>query len=137
MPIASLPNGDQTVLGGNDRVTVDSFSFGGALQAVSKAHLFNRPNQFLVGASIDLGRARVKSQSELGVLDPRTLAVSGLGIIDQSLTPDLDPGDVEVTPVDLIGRTQYYGLYFMNTLDVTDRLAVTVGGALQSCQHQA
>ena len=129
VPLASLPNGDQTVLGGNDRVTVDSFSFGGALQAVSKAHLFNRPNQFLVGASVDLGRARVKSQSELGVLDPRTLAVSGLGIIiDQSLNPDLDAGDVEVTPVDLIARTQYYGLYFMNTLDVTDRLAVTVGG---------
>ena len=33
-----------------------------------------------------------------------------------------------MTPVDLIARTQYYGLYFMNTLDVTDRLAVTVGG---------
>jgi outer membrane receptor protein involved in Fe transport len=129
VPIASLPNGDQTVLGGNDRVTVDSFSFGGALQAVSKAHLFNRPNQFLLGGSVDLGRARVKSQSELGVLDPRTLAVSGLGIIiDQSLNPDLDAGDVEVTPVDLIARTQYYGLYFMNTLDVTERLAVTVGG---------
>ena len=74
VPIASLPNGDQTVLGGNDRVTVDSFSFGGALQAVSKAHLFDRPNQFLVGASVDLGRAHVTSQSELGVLDPRTLA---------------------------------------------------------------
>ena len=71
----------------------------------------------------------MKSQSELGVLDPRTLVVSGLGIIiDQSLNPDLDHGDVEVTPVDLIVRTHYYGLYFMNTLDVTDRLAFTVGG---------
>src|SRR5262245_30242630 len=129
VPIAGLPNGDQTVLGGNDRVTVDSFSFGGALQAVSKAHLFNRPNQFLVGASVDLGRAHVTSQSELGVLDPRTLAISGLGIIiDQSLNPALDAGDVEITPVDLIARTQYYGLYVMNTLDVTDRLAVTLGG---------
>src|SRR5262245_3172528 len=129
VPIASLPNGDQTVLGGNDRVSVDSFSYGGAVQAVSKAHLFERPNQFLLGTSLDLGRARVKSQSELGVLDPRTLSVSGLGIfIDQSLNPNLDAGDVEITPVDLVVHTQYYGLYFMNTLDVTDRLAVTVGG---------
>ena len=129
VPIASLPNGDQTVLGGNDRVTVDSFSFGGALQAVSKAHLFDRPNQFLVGASVDLGRAHVTSQSELGVLDPRTLAVSGLGIIiDQSLNPDLSANNIDVTPVDLIARTQYYGVYFMNTLDVTERLAVTLGG---------
>ncbi|HEU0061730.1 MAG TPA: TonB-dependent receptor [Hyphomicrobiaceae bacterium] len=129
VPIASLPNGVETVLGGNDRVSVDSFSYGGAVQAVSKAHLFDRSNQFLLGTSLDLGRARVTSQSELGVLDPRSLAVSGLGIIiDQSLNPALDAGDVEVTPVDLVVRTSYYGLYFMNTLDVTDRLAVTVGG---------
>ena len=129
VPIASLPNGAETVLGSNDRVGVDSFSYGGALQAVSKARLFDRPNQFLLGTSIDIGRAHATSQSELGVIDPRTLAVSGLGIIiDQSLNPNLNAGDVEVTPIDLLVRTQYYGLFFMNTLDVTDRLAVTVGG---------
>jgi outer membrane receptor protein involved in Fe transport len=129
VPINSLPKGINTILGGNDGVAVDSFSYGGTLQAVSKARLFSLPNQFLVGGSIDLGRAHAKSQSELGLLNPRSLVVSGLGvIIDQSLNPDLDEGDVEVTPVDLITRTQYYGLYFLNTLDVTDRLAFTVGG---------
>ena len=129
VPIAGLPNGADSVLGGNDRVSVDSFSYGGTLQAISKAPLFNRPNQFLLGASLDLGQARAKSQSELGTIDPRTLAVSGLGIIiDQSLNPGLDAGDVEVTPVDVLVRTQYFGLYFLNTLDVTERLALTVGG---------
>jgi outer membrane receptor protein involved in Fe transport len=129
VPIASLPNGDATLLGSNDRTEVDSFSWGGALQGVSKAKLFNRPNQFLLGASVDLGQAHAKSQSELGAIDPRTLVVSGLGvIIDQSLNPALDAGDVEVTPVDLLVRTQYYGLYFLNTLDVTEQLAVTMGG---------
>ncbi|HEY7548603.1 MAG TPA: TonB-dependent receptor, partial [Hyphomicrobiaceae bacterium] len=129
VPTARLPNGMDTVLGSDDGVTVDSFSYGGTLQAVSKAPLFNRPNQLLVGASLDLGQAHVTSQSQLGVLDPRTLVVSGLGIVvDQSLNPDLGPGDIDVTPVDLITRTQYYGLYFLNTLDVTDQLAFTVGG---------
>lgn len=127
--LASLPNGADTLLGGNDSVAVDSYSYGGALQAVSKHDLFNRPNQFLIGASIDLGKAHTRSQSELGLLDPRTLVVTGLGvIIDMSQNPDLDEGDVEVVPVDLEVFTQYYGLYFSNTLDVTDRLAVTVGG---------
>ena len=68
VPIAGLPNGINTVLGGNDSVAVNSFSYGGTLQGVSKARLFGLPNQFLVGGSIDLGRARVKSQSELGAL---------------------------------------------------------------------
>src|SRR5262245_4833062 len=95
--LADLPFGANTVLGGNDTISVDSFSYGGALQAVNKAHLFGRPNQFLVGGSVDLGRARVKSQSELGVLDPQSLVVSGLGIIvDQSLNPELDDDDIEV-----------------------------------------
>jgi iron complex outermembrane recepter protein len=129
VPLDSLPKGINTILGGNDSVAVDSFSYGGTLQGVSKASLFGRPNQLLVGGSFDIGRARTKSESELGVLDPNTLVISGLGIIiDQSLNPNLEDGDVEVTPVDLISRTQYYGLYFMNTLDVTDRLAVTIGG---------
>lgn len=127
--LASLPNGPNTLLGGNDSVSVDSYSYGGALQAVSKHDLFSRPNQLLIGASIDRGKANTKSQSELGVLDPRTLVVTGLGIIiDGSKNPDLDPGDVEVVPVDLDVYTQYYGLYFSNTIDVTDRLAVTIGG---------
>jgi outer membrane receptor protein involved in Fe transport len=127
--ISDLPKGIDTILGGNDFVSVDSFSYGGTLQGVSKARLFGLPNQFLVGGSVDLGQAHAKSQSELGVLDPKTLKVSGLGIIiDQSLNKDLDEGDVEVTPVDLIVRTQYYGLYFLNTLDVTNRLSFTVGG---------
>jgi iron complex outermembrane recepter protein len=129
VPIAALPKGMNTLLGSDDRTTVDSFSYGGTLQAVSKAPVFNRPNQFLVGASVDLGLAHVTSQSELGVLDPRTLVVSGLGIIvDQSLNPELGPNNIDVTPIDLITRTQYYGLYFMNTLDVTESLALTVGG---------
>jgi outer membrane receptor protein involved in Fe transport len=129
VPLASLPNGINTILGGDDTVEVNSFSYGGTLQGVSKARLFGLPNQLLVGGSFDIGRARTKSQSELGILDPTTLVISGLGIIiDQTLNPDLEEGDVEVTPVDLIARTQYYGLYFMNTLDVTDRLALTVGG---------
>jgi outer membrane receptor protein involved in Fe transport len=125
--IKDLPNGAATVLGGNDSIAVASFSFGGTLQGVSTARLLGLPNQLILGASFDHGKARVKSQSELGVLDPTTLVVTGLGtIIDQS--GFADPDDVEVTPVDLIARTRYYGVYFLNTLDVTDKLAVTAGG---------
>ncbi|HEX5998623.1 MAG TPA: TonB-dependent receptor [Hyphomicrobiaceae bacterium] len=129
VPISALPNGMDTILGGNDSIGLVSSSFGGTVQAVSTERLFNLPNQLLVGASMDRGRARVKSQSELGVIDPTTLVVSGLGtIIDQTLNPLADDDDIEVTPLDLIARTQYYGFYVMNTLDVTDKLSVTVGG---------
>ena len=114
----------ESVLGGglagsNDRTSVKADGIGGSLQVVSKDKLLGHGNQLAVGASIDQGQARVASVSELGLLDPNSLAVRGLGIV---------LGGDAFSPVGLKVRTNYYGLYFSNTLDVTDRLALTVGG---------
>jgi iron complex outermembrane recepter protein len=114
----------ESVLGGGiagslDRTAVDAWGLGGSLQAVSKAKLFGFDNQFAIGGSIDTGRANVASSSMLGILDPNSLVVSGLGII---------LGGDEFSPVALKVRTNYTGLYFSNTLDLTSRLALTVGG---------
>ncbi len=101
-----------------DRINQKAESWGGSLQAVEKMQLFNRPNQFLVGVSYDRGNVRYKTSSELGVIGPRYV-VQGSGII---LTDDdFAPRDVDVD-------TEYLGVYFTNTMDVTDALAVTVGG---------
>ncbi len=132
VPISVLEGG---IAGGNDFVAVDSYAYGGTLQAVNKAAILGMPNQFLIGASLDHGKANSRSQSELGILDPETLVVTGLGIIiDQSQSPECqaDPDspdcNADVTPVDLDVTTRYYGFYFLDTLDVTDQLTLTFGG---------
>jgi outer membrane receptor protein involved in Fe transport len=113
----------ESVLGGGipgslDRTAVEARAIGGSLQAVSKAKVFGLGNQLTVGASFDQGRATVASSSELGVVDPNALIVSGLGIT---------LGGDEFSPVSLKVRTDYYGLYFSNTLDLTSRLSLTLG----------
>jgi outer membrane receptor protein involved in Fe transport len=102
-----------------DRTSVDAQAFGASVQATKKSKVLGLDNQLVVGASIDHGGAAVASSSELGILDPNSLVVSGLGIT---------LGGPDFSPVALKVRTNYYGLYFSDTLDVTSRLALTAGG---------
>ena len=107
-PLASIDNTSQ-----------DAESFGATLQAVDKSKVFGLPNQFLIGASYDHGRVKYAASSELGEIGP-LFVVSGLGI--QLTGPD------DLSPRSLITTNDYYGLYLSDTLDVTDRFALTLGG---------
>jgi iron complex outermembrane recepter protein len=113
---ADLFNGP---LGSLERITQDAKSFGTSAQAVEKTNLFGRPNQFLVGVSYDHGKVAYQTSSELGTIGDR-FVVTGSGII--VVAPD------DLQPRDLVTENDYYGVFFSNTLDVTDQFAVTVGG---------
>jgi iron complex outermembrane receptor protein len=102
-----------------DRIDQFAESWGGSLQAVEKSELFNRPNQFLVGVSYDKGSVNYKTSSEVGSIGDR-FVVNGSGITIA------EPDDFTGRNVDI--ETEYVGVYFTNTLDVTDALAITVGG---------
>lgn len=106
-------------LGSIERIGQDAESWGGTMQAVERSRLFDRPNQFLVGVSYDHGKVHYDTSSELGTIGDR-FVVDGSGIIV------VEPDDLE--PRHLTSENTYYGLYFTNTLDVTDALSVTVGG---------
>ena len=105
--------------GSNDRTSIDAHALGGSVQAVSKATLAGLANQFTIGASFDQGVAQARAASELGVLDPASLVVTGLGVT-------LGGDDFAQSAVRV--RTIYQGLFVLDTLDVSDQLALTVGG---------
>lgn len=121
------PNGDVLItdvggdegLGSIDRINQDAESYGGSLQAVSKTKIFDRPNQFLFGATVDHGEVQYTANSEPGLIGDK-FVVAGAGF---TLT-----GPDDIAPRDLTTTNDYYGLYFSNTLDLTNKLAVTVGG---------
>ncbi len=117
-PIPDDIFGDRA-LGSIDRTGQTADSWGTAWQVVNNSTLFNRPNQFLVGASYDEGKVDFGASSELGFFRPR-FVVQGGGVF---LTA---PTEVEIKQ---IGTTnEYVGVYFSDTLDLTDRLSATVGG---------
>ncbi|PPC99265.1 MAG: TonB-dependent receptor [Hyphomicrobium sp.] len=110
---------DDDAIGSIERINTDADSYGVALQAVEKSNLFGRPNQFLVGVSYDHGNVNYQTSSEVGTIGNR-FVVSGTGAIVEN--------PLELAPRNLDTENNYYGIYFTNTLDVTDQLAVTVGG---------
>lgn len=114
-PVAT-PDG---AIGSIERINTDADSYGVSLQAVEKSPVFGRPNQLLVGVSYDRGQVGYTTSSEVGTIGER-FVVTGTGQIVS------DPSDL--APRDLESENNYYGIYFSDTMDVTDQLAVTVGG---------
>lgn len=129
--------------GSIDRTGQDADSWGVALQATDKSDLFGYRNQFTVGTSYDHGHVGYTADSELGIFRPR-FVVGGTGIKFVA-PPDEDdcpvpvaPGDEcgsdDVTPRNLTTINDYFGAYFVNTTELTDRLALTVGGRFNYAQ---
>ena len=102
-----------------DKIKTDAESFGFALQAADKSRLFGLKNHFVVGASYDQGKVNYQTSSEFGTIGDR-FVVTGSGIILN------EPDDFAGRNVDV--ATNYLGLYFLNALDLTDRLTLTFGG---------
>jgi outer membrane receptor protein involved in Fe transport len=117
-PIANIFGDDE--IGSIDRTSVDAKSFGATVQATSKAPVLGHDNQFVVGMSVDHGRVHSTSNSELGFLDLSNFVVTGTGIFPQ--------GPEGIVPVGLETTTNYIGLFFSNTFDVTSALSLTAGG---------
>lgn len=106
-------------LGSIERIGTEAEGYGGSLQAASKAEVLGRPNRFIIGASYDGAKVRYNTSSELGTIGPR-FVVTGTGII-------IDEPD-DLAPRLLETKNDYYGVYFTNTMDVTDQFALTIGG---------
>ena len=111
-------------LGSIERINTLANSYGGSLQAVEKMRVLGRPNQFLVGASYDHGRVKYNTSSEIGTVGNK-FVVTGSGIVLGG--PDVG-GDDDVAPRNLLTENDYVGVYFSNTMDLTDEFALTLGG---------
>ena len=130
-----------TALGEIDRTSLDSNSYGASAQAVDKDKVFGHGNQFLIGGSIDHGTTSWKTNAQLGTFGPGFFVNSDLpfvGPFGDVCDPASPPGGCDTTaggtdlsdirPVSISTTNTYYGLFFLDTLDVTDRFTFTTGG---------
>ena len=113
-----IPFDPAAVYGTIDATSQNADSEGITLQATEKAKLFNHDNQFIVGVSYDHGRVSYTADSQLGVFQPK-FVVDGTGVI-------LSGGDFNTRS--LVTTNDYFGAFFSDTFDITDQLALTVGG---------
>jgi iron complex outermembrane receptor protein len=112
--------GPNATIGEIDYTTNNTTSYGTALQATDKEKVLGLDNIFIAGASVDHGDVKATSIAELGTLNTQNFTVTGNGVF---LSEPLD-----IAPVNLTTTTNYYGLFFTDTLDLTKSLSATVGG---------
>ncbi len=109
-----------------NETATDSNGYGATVQATYRAEPLGRPNRLLVGASYDGGSTLFSARTSLGAL-ALDRGFAGPGIV-------LDQEDGSITPVRLRANNDFYGIYASDTLDVTDRLSLTVSGRLNVAQ---
>ena len=109
-PVSGLTN---TVQATNDRSAIDQASYGLGLQLTYLGQLAGRKNQFVVGASADLGRARFTQDSQ------RAQFNAGRGA---------DAAGDFSQETDAQTSNRYYGIFATDTLSLDERWTLTASG---------
>ncbi|MFA7349873.1 MAG: TonB-dependent receptor [Methylotenera sp.] len=89
--------------------------YGFNAQLAFNQALFEKQNQFIVGAGYDYSRIKFTQSTEMGLLNA-SRGVDGIGIPN------------EEADVNLHGKTRSYGLFATDTLSLTDQWHLTLSG---------
>ncbi|MEJ0048287.1 MAG: TonB-dependent receptor [Rhodospirillales bacterium] len=96
-------------------------SYGGSAQFTTTREVFGHGNHFVVGVGYDGGQSAFSAETFLGGFT-----------LDRDYIPfpniEIDQADNSITPVSVHTSNDYVGVFAVDTLDVTDRLAATVSG---------
>ncbi|HEY8003075.1 MAG TPA: TonB-dependent receptor, partial [Phenylobacterium sp.] len=110
-----------------DRTHTRTRTEGVSVQAVRSAPLFGRTNLFAAGLSLDEGQVRFNADSTLGLIFPdlgvrATAPIPGAGEVIRTA------GAIAYNPVGVTSTNGAFGVYATDTLDLTERLFLTLSG---------
>ncbi len=110
----------------NNHSTREQESYGGDIQFTFRGDLFSRSNYFVLGFGYFRGEAAFDSVLELADIDPISRSTAGLGV----------GTFVDEEAVSVATETATWSVYFMNTIDLTDALTLTIGGRFNDTDVQ-
>jgi iron complex outermembrane receptor protein len=117
-----------------DRTNTRTTTGGASIQATGSAPLFGRANLFAAGLSYDESAIRFGSNSTLGLIFPDLSVQTTPGTVVGAGQIIHTAGAIAYSPVSIHGTTRAFGAYATDTLDLTDRLFLTVSGRFNGVQ---
>ena len=125
-PIPSMgANTDAFPYGTTARTSTHTTSFGTQQQATNKDTIFGHENYFVFGGSVDTGSTNYSSTTSLGQLNPAFQNIQagfpGAGTILNTAA------NVGVNSTFVHSTATYYGVFALDTFNITKQLAVTAG----------
>jgi iron complex outermembrane recepter protein len=127
-----IPFSPTAIYGTIDRTSIHATTFGMALQATGNDTYFGHQNYLTFGASVDRSLLSFSAASELGAIFPDL--VIGDGAFPGSGSIIATAGRIGYVPTFLTGNTTYYGVYTLDTFNITPELALTAGARLNIAQ---
>ncbi|WPP05955.1 TonB-dependent receptor [Methylocella tundrae] len=117
--------GDSFPYGTTAFTATHTSTFGTQEQLTDKEKILGHDNYFVVGGSVDQSYTHFSSTTTLGVLDPNFqnlyLGFPGSEAILQT------QGNVGFAPVWVHAQATYFGVFALDTLNITNEFAVTAG----------
>jgi outer membrane receptor protein involved in Fe transport len=110
-----------------DQQSTVTQSYGAAAQGTDIGTLFGLSNRLVGGISFDGAATTFGARSSVGGLSAFARAFVGPGIT-------IDQADGSIAPVRVDITNANYGVFATDTLDLTDRLAVTLSGRVNATQ---
>jgi outer membrane receptor protein involved in Fe transport len=107
-----------------DVSTTNTNGYGGSVQLTNTTPVFGLANNLVGGLSYDGGDTKYDAAAYDGGITDDRVYYTPPGIPNPGYLVD-EPGAV---PVDVVIRNAYYGAYLTDTLDLTNKLALTMGG---------
>ena len=125
-PLASMGANTSTFpYGTTARTSTHTTTFGTQLQATNKDTIYGHENYFVVGGSVDTGSTDYSSTTTLGQLNAALQNVEsgfpGAGSVLNTAS------NVGVNSTFVHSNATYYGVFALDTFNVTKQLAVTAG----------
>ena len=130
--LPDISEGGTYYIGENDFELVDAWGRGATLQASNDAAIFGHTNHFTVGGALDYASTSFYTGAQIGV------TTSNLVVLPSDLlvyTPEnsqaaADNGDPVPVSVDSVNKS--LGVYFTDTFQATNALAITASGRYNS-----
>jgi iron complex outermembrane receptor protein len=117
-----------------DRTKTETRTYGASLQAVRSSPLFGRDNLFTAGLSYDEGHVRFTATSTLGLILPSLEVQTTAGAVVGAGQVIRTGGAIAYSPISLHATNRAIGLYATDTLDLTERLFLTLSGRFNAVQ---
>jgi iron complex outermembrane recepter protein len=115
-----------------DSETTNTNGWGVAGQLTNQNKLFGHGNQLVVGASYDGSSTQFGATTAIGGLNEQSENFIGPAFSPSGVV--VDQADGTDSPVSLGVTTAYYGVFFTDIFDITDRLSLNLSGRFNAEQ---